>query len=217
MEFSLFSVLDLLGALAFAISGASLAIEKKFDLFGVFVLAFVTSIGGGTVRDILIGQTPVDWMSNGPLISTIAAGALLTLLFNPYVQKLRFIVYLFDAIGLGLFTMAGIQKGLSLDMNIFICISLGTISATFGGLLRDIITGEKPMLLTRKEIYAIASAIGGGSFFAFRYFELPMEINVPMTILIVFLVRHITYKMGIRLPGVDENGKWVRNNVDPKS
>tara|TARA_B110000046_G_C13016331_1_gene408940 strand:- start:275 stop:919 length:645 start_codon:yes stop_codon:yes gene_type:complete len=208
MELSLFNILDLLGTLAFAVSGASLAIKKQFDLFGVFVLAFVTAIGGGTVRDMLIGSTPVEWMDNSLLIITIAAGAGFTLLFNPYINKLGYIVYLFDAIGLGLFTMAGIQKGLNMELNIFICISLGTISATFGGLLRDIITGDKPMLLTRKEIYAIASALGGGSYFVLDAMGLPSEINVPLTIAIVFLIRHITYRLGVKLPSVDENGKW---------
>lgn len=208
MELSVFNVLDLLGTAAFAVSGASLAIKKQFDLFGVFVLAFVTAIGGGTVRDLLIGNTPVEWMDNSLLIITIGVGAGLTLLFNPIINRLGYIVYLFDAIGLGLFTMAGIQKGINLEMNVFICISLGTISATFGGLLRDIITGEKPMLLTRKEIYAIASAMGGVSYFSLRAVGVPPELNVPITIAVVFLIRHLTYRYGIRLPGVDENGKW---------
>jgi uncharacterized membrane protein YeiH len=211
MEMTLFSVLDLLGSLAFAVSGASLAIKKRFDLFGVFVLAFVTAIGGGTVRDVLIGNTPVDWMSNTALIITIVVGAGAALLFNPYIDKMSYFVYLFDAIGLGLFTMAGIQKGIEWELNIFICISLGTISATFGGLIRDIITGEPPMLLTRKEIYAIASAVGGGFYFAFNYVGLPDEINVPLAIIMVFLIRHLTYRYGIRLPSVDENGKWIRD------
>lgn len=209
MEITLFSVLDLLGSLAFAISGASLAIKKRFDLFGVFVLAFVTAIGGGTIRDIMIGNTPVEWMSNTALIITIMVAAGAALLFNPYIHKMSYFVYLFDAIGLGLFTMAGIQKGIEWELNIFICISLGTISATFGGLIRDIITGEPPMLLTRKEIYAIASAIGGGGYFLMRYLGVPNEINVPMAIAVVFFIRHLTYRYGIRLPSVDENGKWV--------
>jgi uncharacterized membrane protein YeiH len=208
MEFTVFNVLDLLGTLAFAVSGASLAIKKQFDLFGVFVLAFVTAVGGGTIRDILIGNTPVEWMDNYILIGTIACGAGLTLLFNPYIDKMGYIVYLFDAIGLGLFTMAGIQKGLNMNLNIFICISLGTISATFGGLLRDIITGDKPMLLTRKEIYAIASIFGGLSYFGLNALGVPTEINLPLTIVIVFVVRHVTFRLGIKLPSVDGNGKW---------
>lgn len=208
MDLSVFKVLDLLGTLTFAVSGASLAIKKEFDVFGIYVLAFVTSVGGGTIRDVLIGNTPPEWMSNSSIIITIVVGASLTLIFNPVISKLSYFVYLFDAMGLGLFTMAGIQKGLEFDFSIFICIALGTISATFGGLLRDIITGEKPMLLTRKEIYALAGATGGGLFFLLRWFEVPREINVPLVIVVIFLIRHLTHHFKIYLPSVDENGKW---------
>ncbi|MEQ9186649.1 MAG: trimeric intracellular cation channel family protein [Cryomorphaceae bacterium] len=208
MELTVFTVLDTLGTLAFAISGATLAIKKRFDLFGVFVLAFVTAIGGGTVRDILIGDTPVDWMSNTALIVTIIAGAVSAIILNPYMNKLSYFVYLFDAAGLGLFTMAGIQKGLDKDFSIFICIALGTISATFGGLIRDLITGEQPMLLTRKEIYALAGASGGLMFFILRAFDLPDEVNIPLTIVVIFLIRHLTYRFGIKLPTYDEERGW---------
>ena len=202
MELSLFSILDLLGTFAFALSGATQAIRKQFDIFGVFVLAFVTAIGGGTLRDILIGDTPVTWMSNNWLIATIIAAAGLSLLFHRLIHRLNFFVYLFDALGLGLFTMAGIRSGITHDLSIFICIALGTISATFGGLIRDIITGEQPMLLTRKEIYALACALGGLCYFALRELSVPESINVPLTILLVFLIRHLTHQYGIRLPTV---------------
>ncbi|GAB4381314.1 MAG: trimeric intracellular cation channel family protein [Salibacteraceae bacterium] len=203
-------MLDLLGTFAFAVSGASLAIKKQFDLFGVFVLAFVTAIGGGTIRDLILGDTPVQWMNNPVLIATIVTGAFATLLFNPVVNKLSHLVYLFDAIGLGLFTMAGIQKGLNHDMNIFICVALGTISATFGGLLRDIITGDPPMLLTRKEIYALACAGGGSIYFLLGWIGVYEEVAVTVCILSVFLIRHLCYKYNIRLPSVNEDGKLVR-------
>ena len=209
MTWTVFTVLDTLGTLAFAVSGATLAIKKRFDLFGVFVLAFVTAIGGGTVRDILIGDTPVDWMSNTTIIVTIILGATMTLAFNRYMNRLNYFVYLFDAAGLGLFTMAGIQKGIEHDFSIFICISLGTISATFGGLIRDLITGEKPMLLTRKEIYALAGASGGVLFFILKFFEVPEEINIPLTIVVIFLIRHLTHRFGIKLPTYDEERGWT--------
>lgn len=200
LEFNVFTILDLLGTFSFAASGATQAIRKEFDIFGVYVLSFVTAIGGGTVRDMLIGNTPVAWMHDNRLIAVIIIAATLTLLFNPLINKLNTFVYLFDAIGLGLFTMSGIKLGISQGLSIFMCLSLGMISATFGGLIRDIITGEKPMLLTRKEIYALASAIGGLFYFGMRYFELDERINVPLTILIIFLIRHLTYRYGIRLP-----------------
>ncbi|NQV51649.1 MAG: trimeric intracellular cation channel family protein [Flavobacteriales bacterium] len=208
MEISVFSILDTLGTLAFAISGATLAIKKRFDLFGVFVLAFVTAIGGGTLRDVLIGDTPVEWMGNNALIITIIVGAVSAIILNPYMNRLSYFVYLFDAAGLGLFTMAGIQKGLEHDYSIFMCISLGTISATFGGLIRDLITGDKPMLLTRKEIYALAGASGGLLFFILRAFSVPEEINIPLTIVVIFLIRHLTYRFGIKLPTYDEENGW---------
>jgi len=208
MEITVFTVLDTLGTLAFAISGATLAIKKKFDLFGVFVLAFVTSTGGGTIRDLLIGNTPVEWMSNNALIITIVIGAISAVLFNPYMNKLSYFVYLFDAVGLGLFTMAGIQKGISHEFSIFICIALGTITATFGGLIRDLITGEQPMLLTRKEIYALAGASGGGVYFVLRWLEIPEEINLPFCIVLIFLIRHLTYRFNFKLPTYSEEGGW---------
>jgi len=208
VEISIFSILDTLGTLAFAVSGATLAIKKRFDLFGVFVLAFVTAIGGGTLRDVLIGDTPVEWMGNNALIITIIVGAVSAIILNPYMNRLSYFVYLFDAAGLGLFTMAGIQKGLEHDYSIFMCISLGTISATFGGLIRDLITGEKPMLLTRKEIYALAGASGGLLFFVLRAFSVPEEINIPLTIVVIFLIRHLTYRFGIKLPTYDEENGW---------
>lgn len=206
MEISFFSVLDILGTFAFAVSGATLAIKKEFDVFGVFVLAFVTSVGGGTVRDVLIGIAPVEWMNNIHLIVTIMGGALLTTIFYRFMSRLNYFVYLFDAIGLGLFTIAGIEKGQAVGLNIFMCIALGTITATFGGLLRDIITGEKPMLLTRKEIYAIASALGGCLYFGLLYLGVAKQVYVPAAIVFVFLVRHITHRYQVTLPGVKTSG-----------
>ncbi|MDA7835973.1 trimeric intracellular cation channel family protein [Salibacteraceae bacterium] len=212
MEITVFTVLDTLGTLAFAVSGATLAIKKKFDLFGVFVLAFVTSAGGGTIRDLIIGNTPVEWMSNNALIITIIFGAVSAVLLNPYMNKLSYFVYLFDAVGLGLFTMAGIQKGIEHEFSIFICIALGTITATFGGLLRDLITGEQPMLLTRKEIYALAGASGGGVYFILRWIEIPEEISLPFCIVLIFLIRHLTYRFNFRLPTYSEEDGWSMKN-----
>lgn len=200
MQFSIFTLLDILGTLAFALSGATLAIKKQFDFFGVFVLAFVTSVGGGTIRDILIGLSPVEWMTNNYLIITIIVGATLAIIFYKSMHRLNYFVYLFDSAGLGLFTIAGIEKGQVIDLSIFMCIALGTITATFGGLIRDIITGEKPMLLTRKEIYAIASASGGCLYFILQGFHVSKGIIVPVSIVFIFLVRHITHRYKITLP-----------------
>lgn len=204
MEITFFSVLDLLGTFAFALSGATQALKKQFDIFGVFVLAFVTAIGGGTLRDIILGDTPVGWMNNNILIATVVIAAAMALMLNPIVSKLNFFIYIFDALGLGLFTVAGIRSGLNHDLNIFMCIALGMMSATFGGLIRDIISGEKPMLLTRKEIYALACGIGGVMYFILRYVGFADAVNVPATILIIFFIRHLTYRYKITLPSLGQ-------------
>ncbi len=207
MNFTVFDLLDAIGGLAFAMSGATLAIKKRFDIFGVFVLAFVTSVGGGTIRDLLIGVSPVEWMRHTRLIITILTGAAVAIIFYRAMARLNYFVYLFDAIGLGLFTIAGIEKGQILDLNIFICIALGVITATFGGLLRDIITGEKPMLLTRKEIYASASAAGGVLYFLMLYLGIHRGITVPAAIIFIFLLRHFTRRYNITFPSLKYEGK----------
>lgn len=188
-------ILEILGTVAFASSGATRAIRKKYDAFGLFVLAFVASIGGGTLRDILIGNTPVEWLNDSTLILTVISATLLTYLFNSYMQKLRVWMSVFDAIGLGLFTMVGVQKGLEHELSIFICVLLGTITASFGGVIRDILSGETPLLL-QKEIYALASISGGVLFFVLRYFSVPMEIIYPVCVVQVVGLRLLAYFKG---------------------
>lgn len=210
MATSVLSLLEILGTFAFSVSGATLAIKKKFDVFGIFVLAFVTAIGGGAIRDIMIGSAPAEWMGSYTLISVIVFGAVLSVLFNPLASRMTYTVYLFDAIGLGFFTIAGIEKGISHELNGFICIALGTISATFGGLMRDIISGERPMLLIQKEIYAVASVLGGSLYFILFIMDVAREIRAPMAIIFIFLARHLTFHYKIAMPIVSEEGrlKW---------
>ena len=199
MNWTLLGVLDTIGILTFALSGATLAIKKRFDIFGVFVLAFVTAVGGGTIRDILIGLQPVSWIRDNQIIYTISAGALVALLTYRVMHKLNVFVYLFDALGLGLFTIAGIEKGLMVELNMFMCVALGTITATFGGMIRDILSGEKPMLLNRKEIYAIASVIGGFLYLLLLHFGMVAEVAAIISTLFIAALRMITHKFKIRL------------------
>ncbi len=128
-------IIDILGTLAFAISGASMAIQKKLDIFGVLICSFATAIGGGTLRDILIGDLPVQWLTNEVVILVILSGAFITVLFHKRVNRFSKTLFLFDSLGLGLFTMVGIQKGLGHGFSIGISIALGTITACFGGVI----------------------------------------------------------------------------------
>lgn len=134
--------------------------EKRLDLFGVMVIGFVTAIGGGTLRDMLIGNTPVTWMRDITTPLVILCTAILGICFKRIVKHLKKTLFLFDTLGLGLFTVIGIQKGLSIGINPGACVALGTITGCFGGVLRDLLLREIPVLF-HKEVYATACIIGG--------------------------------------------------------
>ena len=146
-------ILDLTGTFVFAISGTLTAINKKFDIFGAAVIAFVTAVGGGTIRDLLIGSQPVGWMRDLNYLVVIAAAVPISLLFRHYILKLRRTMFLFDTIGIGLFTILGLQKTLSFGLAPVVALMMGIVSAVFGGVVRDILCNEVPLIF-RKEIYA---------------------------------------------------------------
>lgn len=154
------AVAEVLGTFAFAVSGATAAIKSRYDLFGILVLAFVTAIGGGTIRDVLVGNLPVSWLSNSLAIWSVFAGFLLTVTLRNRMHQVQTWVFFFDAVGLGLFTVMGVQVGFNAGMDIGIAITLGTITGCFGGVVRDVLAGSRPLIF-RKEIYATASIIGG--------------------------------------------------------
>src|SRR5690606_13768527 len=119
--------LDIIGTIAFAISGVSIAMNKKMDAFGVLIIAFVAAVGGGTLRDVLIGVTPVTWMTDMTYVYVIFISAIFTIAFKRKMNYFRTPLLLFDTIGIGLYTVVGIEKGLSAGLHPIICISLGTI------------------------------------------------------------------------------------------
>ena len=159
-----FNIVDLLGTIAFAISGVLTATKKRMDLFGILIIAFVTSIGGGTLRDLLVGF-PVAWMRNSTYVYFILGCAIIAIIFRKKLNYVRTSLFLFDTIGIGLYTVVGVEKGLSADLSPIVCVALGTITATFGGVIRDILCNEIPVIF-RKEIYATACILGGTSYFA---------------------------------------------------
>lgn len=194
--------LDILGTIAFAISGVSVAMSKKMDPFGVLIIAFVTAAGGGTLRDILIGVTPVTWMTNMTYVYVIFGATVFTIIFKQKINYLRTSLLLFDSIGIGLYTVVGIEKGLTAGLHPIICISLGTITACFGGVIRDILSNEIPVIFRTKEIYATACILGGVTYFLLRRF--PIEDNVIFMIAgaVVISVRLIALKFNISLPNL---------------
>lgn len=195
----MFEFLDSIGTLVFAISGALTAIYKKLDLFGVYCIAFVTAVGGGTIRDVMIGRTPVGWMQDMNYIYIITFGFLLSIVFNRYLDKLRISMFLFDSIGLGVFTLIGLEKGIEYGLNPLISVILGTLTATFGGVIRDILCNEIPVLF-RKEIYATLCIAGGILYFMLKEFHFEQNfISLAVTIFIIGS-RLIAFKYNWSLP-----------------
>jgi uncharacterized membrane protein YeiH len=157
---TVFDVMEMGGTLSFAISGSIAGIRKRLDPFGILIIGFVSSIGGGTIRDILLGSFPVAWMLDMRSVSLIFIGIIITLLFYKRVLGLNRGIFWFDTFGLALFCSAAIQKGLNFHVNYPIIIALGTITGCFGGVLRDVLLNEIPMVF-RKDIYASACIAGG--------------------------------------------------------
>ena len=193
--------IDILGTIAFAISGVLVAMEKKLDLFGVFIIAFVTAVGGGTLRDLLIGYTPVAWMRDALYVSTILTAVIFAILFRNQLKYFRTSLFLFDTIGIGLYTMVGIERGLTAGLMPVMCIALGTITASFGGVIRDILCNEIPVIF-RREIYATACIIGGAGYFLLRKLPFNNEYAYVAAILIVIGIRVAAVKFKIALPNI---------------
>lgn len=193
-------ILDFIGVFVFAISGVLAAINKKLDLFGVFVIAFVTALGGGTLRDVLIGKTPVSWMEDLNYVYIIFLGTGVALLFRNYLNKLRISLFLFDTIGLGVFTLIGLQKGLDYGLHPVICIAIGTMTASFGGLIRDILCNEIPLLLSGGTIYATICILGGVLFFSLNFFGLQDSINELVTSIFIIVFRLMAVRFNLSLP-----------------
>jgi len=177
--------LDLAGTFVFAVSGWILASSKKLDIFGASVIAFITAVGGGTLRDLLIGSQPVGWMLNLNYLLMIGLGVLCGLFFKRVFEKLRKTMFLFDSIGIGLFTILGIQKTLGMGLSPVIAVMMGTISAVFGGVLRDTLVNEIPLIF-RKEVYATVCLVGGVFYLLLK--ELMPANDWPIVITVVFII-----------------------------
>lgn len=198
----IFSILDILGLIAFAISGALAGIEKKLDFFGVFVIAMVTSIGGGTLRDLLIGNTPVFWLLNLQTFYIVTAATILSIIFRQYLSFLRTSLFLFDTIGIGIFTIIGIEKGLLINFSPIVCILLGTVTACFGGVARDILCNEIPVIF-RKEIYATACLMGGFMFFGLKLLHVNDDVIYVGTAGTIILIRILAVRYNWSFPKIE--------------
>lgn len=198
MEINFTTLLDLLGTFAFAISGIRLASGKKIDWFGAYIIGLVTAIGGGTLRDLLLGVTPF-WMLDGKYFLTTGVALLATLLFKEKLFRWGSTLFLFDTIGLGLFSIVGITKSIDAGLPFWVCIIMGTITGSVGGVIRDVLLNEVPLLF-RKDIYALACVSGGAVYFLCNYFKLPAGFTETIAASTVIIFRLIAVKFHLHLP-----------------
>ena len=212
-DFGFLHVIDILGTFSFAVSGAFFAMEKKLDPFGVLIISFVTAIGGGTLRDIMIGNLPVGWLRDETATVVIFIGAIGSMFFSQWLKKINATLFLFDALGLGLFTIIGIEKGMELDFSVGICIALGTITASFGGVIRDVLLNNVPLVF-RKEIYALASIIGGLIYYLLKLTSLNNDAAKIICILLILIIRLLAVRYKISLPLIySKNNKNETNDL----
>lgn len=196
--------LDLVGTFAFAISGALVASNKDFDLFGVFIIAFVTAVGGGMLRDIMINAHPINWIGDLNYVYTILAAVVFTFLFKSKIDPLRKTMFLFDTIGISVFTLLGLQKGLALGLPTVVAILMGMVSAVFGGVIRDVLTNKIPLIF-QKEIYASACLLGGLVYLLSVNFIDTEWICFLLGSFTVVLIRTLAVKYHLELPKIKED------------
>lgn len=201
---SLIYILDILGTFAFAISGALFASKKEFDLFGVAIIAFVTAVGGGMIRDVLINAHPINWIGDLNYIWTILIAVVFTFLFKSKIAPLSKTLFLFDTIGIAVFTLLGTQKGLSYNLHPFVAVVMGMTSAVMGGVLRDVLTNHIPLIF-KKEVYASACLLGALIYLITSYFQLSESIQFISTVFTVIFIRLMAVKYQLQLPKIKDD------------
>jgi uncharacterized membrane protein YeiH len=196
-------LISYIGIFIFAITGALKARTHKMDIFGAVVLAFATAYGGGTIRDVLIGIRPVNWVNDYLALGLVLGAVIIVFLFNTNMQQFRKTIFFTDAIGIGLFTAAGIEMSLSANINNGYAVIMGVISATFGGFIADIISNEVPNLLRRGELYATACLAGGLSYIILsEVTTISKNYNLFICVTIVVVLRILSKWKRLRLPEI---------------
>ena len=198
---SFVDVIIYIGIFVFAITGALKARTHRMDIFGGAVLAFATAYGGGTLRDVLI-NVKINWMNDYLALSLVVAAVFIVFLFRSNTKRFTSIFFFTDAIGLGMFTIGGIERSLASGVNDVYAVLMGVMSATFGGLLGDILSGRVPALLTRGEIYATACAIGGALYMILKHAGLSENPNMVICVVVVVSIRVFTKRKKISVPKI---------------
>ena len=192
-------LLDLVGVAVFAITGAIAAGQKKMDMFGVMVVATVTALGGGTIRDLVIGASPVFWVSDPVYVVISALAGLGTFFYVYYGEPPLAVLLVADAFGLAIFTVIGCQKSAQFHDSVLIVMVMGVMTGVTGGIIRDLLCGQIPLIL-RREVYATASLSGGMIFVILRQFRIDDWIVTVASMVVVLMVRLGSLRWHLSLP-----------------
>ncbi len=196
-------VLEFLGTFTFAVSGIRQAAHKNFDWFGGFVCGVAVAIGGGTLRDLMLGVTPF-WMTNSLYLISAIAAQLCVIVFRRYLKYLDNTWFVFDTIGLALFTIVGIQKTLLCGHPFWVAVAMGCITGSAGGILRDVLLDTVPVLL-RKDFYAITCIMGGLLYWLLSIFGLHTAVTSGVTFVFICLLRFLAIRYHLRLPTLKDD------------
>lgn len=195
-------LIELLGTFAFAISGIRHAAAKQFDWFGGYVCGVAVAIGGGTIRDLMLGTTPF-WMTNAIYLICTAVALITVVVFGKWMEPLKNAWFVFDTLGLALFTVAGIQKSLAFGQPFWVAIIMGCITGSAGGVIRDVLLNNEPVIF-HKEIYAMACVIGGMTYWALDEIGLAAEISAVASFVVTCLIRFLAVRYHLSLPVLKE-------------
>lgn len=201
-EYILLQIIEFLGTFAFAISGIRHAAAKHFDWFGGYVCGVAVAIGGGTIRDVMLGTTPF-WMTNPFYMICTGLALVFVIVFAKHIEWLSNAWFVFDTLGLALFTIAGIQKSIDFGQPFWVAIIMGCITGSAGGVIRDILLNSVPVIF-RKEIYATASIAGGLAYWLLSLTELPMELTVTTSFVITCAMRFLAVRYHLSLPTLND-------------
>jgi uncharacterized membrane protein YeiH len=191
-------IIEFLGTFAFAISGIRHAAAKHFDWFGGYVCGIAVAIGGGTIRDVMLGVTPF-WMTNPFYMICTALALIFVIVFSKHMEGLRNTWFVFDTLGLALFTIAGIQKSLLFGQPYWVAIIMGCITGSAGGVIRDILLNNVPVIF-HKEIYAMAAVLGGITYWFLDILMVSIEVTVIASFMVTCLIRFLAVRYHLSLP-----------------
>lgn len=197
---TLLNVIEFLGTFAFAISGIRHAAAKHFDWFGGFVCGIAVAIGGGTMRDVMLGLTPF-WMTSSIYMVCTVMAQVFVIVFAHYLKRLDNAWFFFDTLGLALFTIVGLQKTLDCGYAFWVAIIMGCITGSAGGVIRDVLLNNVPVIF-HKEIYAMASILGGAAYWLLLELKVDMTVSVVISFLLICAIRLLAVKYHITLPAL---------------